>query len=294
MSIKEWFEKRTKSKRPETVHVDDLIILEQWDDAEEMLKQRLKKNSRDLQAHIKMAKVLEKTNRLREAVDEYTYVADRYAKDGYFDKAMAILAKANKMAPQEGKLILKRQVVERMRKFEQRLSAVMRSLSHDEGKTGSTTATSSYLELRRVWGELAVSDLMDHLDDEQLGRLLKTMELERIGRDKVIVNAGQRLDELILVTRGKVDVEVLLPNGQTTAIRSLEAGDVAGEQALLEKKTWTATYKTTEPVVLLKLSREGLESALQGTPDPRGLLDALRRQGLDAEVDQAVRRTLQG
>lgn len=294
MSIKDWFEKRTKSKAPERVHVDDLIILEQWDDAEDMLQKRLKKNSRDLQAHIKMAKVYEKTSRLREAVDEYTYVADRYAKEGYFDKAMAILAKASKMAPQEGKLILKRQAVERMRNFEQRLSAVMRSLSHDEGKKGSTAATSSYLELRRVWGELAVSELIDHLDDDQLGRLLKTMELERLGRDKVIVNAGQRLDELILVTRGKVNVEVVLPNGQTTAIRSLDVGDVAGEQALLERTAWPATYKTTEPVVLLKLSREGLEDALQGNPDPRGLLDALREQGLDTEVAKAVHMTLQG
>jgi len=292
VTIKQWFEKRTRSKAPETVHVDDLIILEQWDDAEEMLKQRLKKNSRDLQAHIKMAKVYERTSRLRESVDEYTYVADRYARDGYFDKAMAILAKANKMAPQEGRLILKRQALERMRKFEQRLTAVMRSLSQGEGQVGST-ATSSYLELRRVWGELAVSDLMDHLDDDQLGRLLKAMELERFGRDKVIVNAGQRLDQLILVTRGKVDVEVVLPNGQTTAIRNLEPGDVAGDRALLERAAWAATYRTAEPVVLLKLSREGLEVALQGNPDPRGLLDALRDQGLDTEVAAAVHRTLQ-
>ena len=158
MSIKKWFEKRTKPKEPEQIHVDDLIILEQWDEAEQMLKARLKKNSRDLQAHIKIAKVYEKTKRRREAVEEYSYIADRYAADGYFDKAVAILAKATKMAPQEGKLIRKRQAVERMRSFERRLSSVMKTLSNVEGQVGST-ATSSYLELRRVWGELAVSEL---------------------------------------------------------------------------------------------------------------------------------------
>ncbi len=291
MSIKKWFEKRTKPKEPEQIHVDDLIILEQWDEAEQMLKARLKKNSRDLQAHIKIAKVYEKTKRRREAVEEYSYIADRYAADGYFDKAVAILAKATKMAPQEGKLIRKRQAVERMRSFERRLSSVMKTLSNVEGQVGST-ATSSYLELRRVWGELAVSELIDHLDDDQLGRLLKVMEMERIGRDKVIVHAGERLDQLILVTRGKVDVEVVLPNGETTAIRHLEAGDVAGEQSLLERSTWRASYKTTEPVVLLKLNREGLEAALQGNPDPRGLLDTLREQGTDRDVAAAVERTL--
>lgn len=291
MSIKNWLESRGKKKEPEPVHVDDLIILERWDEAEQMLKKRLKKSSRDLQAHIKLAKVYERTSRRREAVDEYSQVADRYAADGYFDKAIATLTKASKMAPQEGKLIAKRRAVERMRKNERRLTAVMRSLSSVEGQVGSA-ATSSYLELRRVWGELAVSDFMDRLDDDQLGRLLKVMELERLGRDKVIVHAGEQHDQLILVTAGKVDVEVVLPNGQPIAIRSLEAGDVAGDQALLEHTPWPATYRVVEPVVLLKLSRIGLERALKGNPDPRSFLDALREQRLDAAVVAAVRKTL--
>jgi len=291
VSIKNWFENRGKPKKVESVHVDDLIILERWDEAEQMLKARLKKNSRDLQAHIKLAKVYESTSRRREAVDEYSYIADRYAADGYFDKAVATLTKASKMAPQEGKLIAKRRAVERMRKNERRLTAVMRSLSSVEGQVGSA-ATSSYLELSRVWSELAVSDFMDRLDDDQLGRLLKAMELERLGRERVIVHAGEQHDQLILVTAGKVDVEVVLPNGQAVAIRSLEPGDVAGDQALLEHTPWPATYRTVEPVVLLKLSRTGLENALKGNPDPRGLLDALREQRLDAQVVAAVQKTL--
>ena len=228
----------------------------------------------------------ESMDRRREAVDEYAYVADRYTADGHYDKAVATLKKASKMAPQEGKLILKRQAIERMRKHEQRLSAVMRSLSTTEGQVGST-ATSSYLELRRVWGELAVSDLMDHLNDDQLGRLLKVMDLEKVGRDKVIVHAGESLEQLILVTRGKVEAQVILPGGQEVTIRSLEAGDVAGDQALLSHKPWPATYKTAEPVVMLKLDRAGLEKALQGNPDPISLLNALRQQKLDAEVAEA-------
>ena len=93
MSLKSWFEKRSKPKEPETVHVDDLIILERWDEAEQMMKARLKKNNRDLQAHIKLAKIYESMDRRREAVDEYAYVADRYTADGHYDKAVATLKK---------------------------------------------------------------------------------------------------------------------------------------------------------------------------------------------------------
>lgn len=291
MSFKKWFEDRTKAKEPEPVIVDDLIILEQWDDAERMLKDKLKRNSGDLQARLKLAEVYERTSRPREAVEEYSWVADRYASEGYFDKSIAMLTKASKMAPMEASLQFKLKRVQRMRKFEQRLSKVMKSLSALGGHQGAT-ATTSYLELRRVWGELAISDLMERLDNEQLGRLLQVMELVKVGRDKIVVERGQHLDELYLITRGKAEVVVELPNGELTVIRGLEPGDVIGDRALLERAPWAASLRTTEPVVLLKLDRPSLENALQGNPDPRGLLDALREQRLDSDIAVAVEKTL--
>ena len=291
MSIKKWFGDRAKSREPEPVEVDDLIILERWQEAEKILRDRLKKSSLDLHARLKLAEVFERTSRLREAMDEYALVADRYAAEGYFDKAIAMLTKATRLNPDDAGLRLKLRRVQRVRQFEQRLSIVMRTLSTLEGHRGAT-ATTSYLELRRIWGELAVSDLMEKLDNEQLGRLLQVMELVKIGREKVIVERGEKLAELFLLTRGQVDVELQLPNGQTTTIRSLEPGDVIGDQALLEQTPWSATLRTAEPVVLLKLDRPSLENALKGNPDPRGLLDALREQRLDAEIASAVQRTL--
>ena len=291
MSIKKWIGRWTRSKSAEPVLVDDLIILERWDEAESLLKDKLRKNSRDLQSRLKLAELFERTSRPREAVEEYSYVADRYTTDGYFDKAIAMLTKASKLNPSEANWQLKLQRVRRARKLEQRLTTVMRSLSSLEGPVGAS-ATTSYLELRRVWSELAVSDLIDRLDNDQLGRLLKVMELVKIGRGKAIVEKGQQLDELYLLTRGKVDAELELPNGETTVLRSLEPGDVVGDQALLERHPWSATYRATEPVVILKLDRPALESAIQGNPDPRGLLDALREQRLDSDIAAAVEKTL--
>ena len=291
MSLKKWLSDRSRSKEPEPPDVDDLIILERWPEAEKMLRDRLKRASGDLQARLKLAEVYERSSRLKEAVAEYSWVADRYASEGYFDKSIAMLTKASKMAPMEASLQLKLQRVERMRKFEQRLTKVMHSLSKLEGHKG-TAATTSYLELRRVWSELAISDLMERLDDEQLGRLLQVLEMIKVGRDKVLVKRGQQLDELFLITRGKVEVVLQLPNSETTVIRGLEAGDLVGDQALLERAPWVASLRTTEPVVLLKLDRPSLENALRGNPDPRGLLDALREQRLDSEIATAVEKTL--
>jgi hypothetical protein len=289
VSIKKWFGKIGESKSPEPISVDDLIILQRFEEAEKLLKERLRKHSRDLPATLKLAKVYEATGRSREAIDQYVYAADRYTGEGFFDKAMALMSKAVKLDPLEGKLQLKLQRLERMRGMEQRLSAVMRALSRLDGRAGPA-ATTSYLELRRVWGELAVSDLIDRLDDGQLGLLLKVMELVKLGRNQVIAERGSRSEMMFLVTRGKVEATVKLPGGETTVLRAFEPGDLIGESTLLEHRPWPATYRTGDATVILKLDRAGLAAALQGNPDPRGLLDALREQRLDDEVAGSARK----
>lgn len=288
-SWKKWLGRDSKSAESEPVSVDDLIILRRYAEAEEQLKTRLKKKPRDIQANLKLAEVYERTRRIKDAVEQYSYVADCYTSDGFFDKASAMLAKAARLAPAEAKVQHKLRRVERMRKLEQRLSAVVRALAKLEGQVG-TAVTTSYLELRRVWGELSVSDLIDRLDDEQLGRLLKVMDLVRMTRKQVIAERGQQQPELYLLTRGKLEAEIVLPNGETTVLRSFEAGDLIGDRALFEQQAWPATYRVAESAVVLRLDRSGLEQALSGNPDPRTLLEALREKRLDAEVAAAAER----
>ena len=291
MSIKKWFGQRSKSDARESLTVDDLMVLERWDEAEQELTRRLRSNSKDLHSADRLAEVYRKTGRNEKALDQYLYVIDRWSSDGFYDKAIAVLAKATKLAPADTKLRQKMKVLERMRSLDRRLTSVMRTLSQGEGKTGQA-ATASYLELRRVWTELASSDLMDRLDDQQLGRLLQSVKLERLAAEKEIITIGQKLEELFMLTEGSVEIVVELPNGETTALRSLEPGDLVGERALLERRPWPATYRTVEACVVLKLDRGGLEKVLHGNPDPRSLLDALREKRLDSEVESAVQRTL--
>ena len=291
MSIKKWFEDRTSRNAKEgSESVDDLIILQRYDEAEQILKSRLRAKSGDMQARLKLAEIHVKTNRAQLAAENYVLIAERYAADGFFDKAFAMMSKAAKLAPADATLEIKKQKIERLRLQERRLSAVMRALGKLEGQVGHT-ATTSYLELRRVWGELSVSHLIERLDDAQLGRLLKAMDLVKFGPRKTIVEAGQSLSELYLITRGGVEASMRLPNGESTVLRSFDPGDLIGDRALLEQQPWPATYSTTEASVVLKLNRKALAEILEGNPDPRGLLDALREQRLDSDVASKVQRT---
>ena len=97
----------------------------------------------------------------------------------------------------------------------------------------------------------------------------------------------------MLIVQGVIEASVNV-GGRATPVRSFSAGDVIGEGTLLERVPWQADYRTAEPVIVLKLTRAGLESCLAGNPDPRGFLETLREQHNDRDVAAAARRLRSG
>jgi CRP-like cAMP-binding protein len=87
---------------------------------------------------------------------------------------------------------------------------------------------------------------------------------------------------------GEISARVVLPNGSTTDIRSFRGGDLIGEQALFGHQPWPAVYVAASKTMALVLDRGGLEKALLGEADPKGLLDALRADRSDEEVYAAI------
>jgi hypothetical protein len=52
----------------------------------------------DLHSHLKLAEVYTQLQQFARAVDEYGFVAEEYAQDGFYDKGIALLSKAMKLA----------------------------------------------------------------------------------------------------------------------------------------------------------------------------------------------------
>ena len=68
----------------------------------------------------------------------------------------------------------------------------------------------------------------------------------------------------------------------------LRAGDVIGERALFGRQPWPAVYVASSKALALVLDRGSMEKALTGEDDPRGLLEALRADRNDEDVQRAV------
>lgn len=263
--------------------IDDLIVLERYDEAATRLQAKLKTNPHDLHSRLKLAEVYVSQRQAAKAIDEYIYVAEEYADDGFHDKGIALLTKVMRLAPSDETLRIKIEKLQNAKRLEHSRMQAIEGMRQRAAVTGSGQAGTSALELQRLWGNIENSPLVTRLPADQLKRLFSSMDFVRVGGDVTMVEKGQALEELYLIVEGVVDASIPRA-GSWSAVRSFTSGDVIGDRALFERRPWACAYRTAGMVTVLRLDRPGLEQALVGNPDPKGLIDALRERHHDADV----------
>jgi len=292
VSIKSWFgtsgtkQEQKPAKKQEDYTIDDLIVLERYEEACEHVKSKLKLNPNDLHMHLRLAEVYAGLKQYEKAVDEFGYVAEEFAQDGFYDKGIALLSKAQKLAPMDQSLRYKIERIQREKSMENVRAIALEGLRQAGGQQAGTSA----VELKRTWHHLATSTVVQHLAGDQIKRLFSAMELTRLDKDAAIAEEGSRESFLLLIVGGVVDAFYRELSGKEMAIRSFTSGDIIGEGPLLERGAWPANYRVAEPGTALRLTREGLEKTLVGNPDPRNFLEVLREQHHDRDLAATLRR----
>lgn len=287
MVLKKFFKGSADKAEPHELSIEDLIVLERYDEAEQRLKARLKAHPRDLHAHLKLAEVYTSSQQYDLSVEEYVYVAGEYAQDGFYDKALALLTRAIKLRPLDDSLRRKAEAYEQVKRLEHSRVAVMDGLRF--GAESDAHRQRAAMELQQVWHNLATSPLVARLSNDQLKKLFAVMNMVRVEAGTVLAEEGSQRPQMALISRGVVEAVARI-TGSQTVLRTFTVGDLIGERALLEQQPWPATYRMAEAGSLLTLDREGLEKCLVGNPDPRAFLETLREQHNDREVAAALLR----
>lgn len=286
MVFKKLFKGEPDAPPDDASTIEDLIVLERYQEAVGRLKARLRRNPADLHGHLRLAEAYTGLEDHAKAVDEYVFVAEEYAQDGFYDRGIALLAKAKRLAPLDEELDLK---IERLRLAKD--SERSRRLALEGLRAASSGGTTAALVVQRSWHRFAPSPLVRNLTPELLKRLFSVAAVASLKEGDRLAEAGAEGDRLYFLLDGVVRAR--LPGaegdeGEGSALRDFGPGDVIGETVLLERRPWPATYDVETPGRALSLDREGLEKLLVGNPDPRGFLTALRMQHHDREVVRTV------
>jgi hypothetical protein len=227
--------------------------------------------------------VLGLQGRNAEAVDHYLNTADLYLDDGFLDKAAALLLKASKLQPDNASVTERLKQVEDSKLVQQvRREALDGLRDAVEARGGRPT-----LELDTIWKRIEDSQFPRQFPVTQVRRLFAQLEIVKLDTRQRLHKPGDNAPELYIIGPGEIEVVLETPRGETDLV-IYGNGDVFGESALLSQQPWRASYRATKPTTLLRLDRGGLERAMQGNSDPRGLLDALRAQKRDAILDESL------
>ena len=285
--IKKFFGKKESSPEQQYT-IDDLIVLEKYADAEQRIQADLKFRPNDLNLHLKLADVYVGLRNIARAIEEYGWVADKYASDGFHDRAIAVLLKARRLNPMDDTLPARIERLENSRKLEHSRTGALEGFLHGvHAKSGGGTAV---MEFQNIWRALLKTRLLRELSSDQLKLLFQGVSVVYVEPGQTVMDRGSRDEALFVVVSGDVVASVLDAKGAPVDVRTFGAGQLIGEGSLFEHRAWPAGYKARTKVTLLRLDGAGLETCLKGNPDPRGFLDVLRREQADREVSQIVAR----
>lgn len=268
--------------------IEDLIVLERYDDAIRRLKKRLKERPTDHRGRMLLADTMMKSGDREGAVGEYVVLAEAYGRDGFHDKALALLSKVKRIAPHDEKIPRTIRRLHTMKLLDRRRGLILKALqaSHED--------QASAFDVERTWAGLSRCPLVHRLDEDTLQRTFGAMRVERRSAGTEIFREGAEDRRMVVVAGGAVEVTVRTPEGESPVLRELIPGDVLGARALLEHEPWPADYRVSKDAVVLELDGLGLEHALGGSEDPRGFLEILRDERSDHEVAEVVRRYRDG
>jgi len=287
--FKKLFGREDPTNERKDLTTEDLIVLERWDEAILQLQARIQANPLDLHAHLKLAEVHLQSGHPHRAVDEYVFVADSYIDDGFYDKAIALLGKLTRMVPGDAAIEASVRKAQQLKDLEHRSTMALEGLLSSQEER-NPLARLSLIEAQQVWQSLSTTEVVLRLPGEQLRRLFASSTLIEPEAGEILVERGSKVEQLYFFASGEGEALLDQADGRPILLRTFGTGDILGDRSLLEHQPWPATYRITAPSRIFKLDAAGLEKALQGNPDPRLLLDALRSRRHDHDVAAAVRK----
>lgn len=115
-------------------------------------------------------------------------------------------------------------------------------------------------------GMLRRVKILAQMDDQDLGRFVKYMEVKTVTQFTEIVKQKEHGDSMFLVLEGEVRVRLMM-GSKERILTTFNAGEFFGEMALFDQGPRSADIVANSDCVLLKISVTNLENLCNEAPD---------------------------
>lgn len=225
----------------------------EWKRALDCFQKQCTHEPSDLRSRLKMAELLERLGKKKEAIGEYREVAESYARDGFLLQAVSV----NKM-------------VLRIDPSAKGVNARLAQLYTEKTRESKNLRPLPYIPL------------FSDLSEQELHSMLDCVQSKTFPKDTLICREGAAGDSLMIICRGKVGIYKQSSEGREIWICNLGEGDCFGEFGLFIDQKRHANVKALVECDILEISRNELDGIIKIYPRVKEVLqDILKKRVLD-------------
>ena len=126
------------------------------------------------------------------------------------------------------------------------------------------------------------------LDDAPLAEIARSMRVETVPKDLLVLDKGEISQRFFIITRGNVTLSAMDPHGDMVVVKTLGPGDYFGQFALAEYLHQLFSVTTSTQCSLLSLQREAFVRALAGNDAARQQIEIAISDEFDSQLDDLV------
>lgn len=276
--------------KPRFELLDRYLANKEYDKALKAVAAELDKNPSQFNLLLRQAEILGLAGDRDEAVTVYRELAERYARDGFYAKAIALYKKVLRLDPnlEDVDAELAR-LIEADRKTREPLDLRLRETQDESpGRTAESAAGDQVPTVEQK--ELQASALFSSFPEGALEKVLSSTSLRTYSEGDIIVSEGEKGSSLFLIVSGEVKVYTRSEDGRHLPLAELTAGDFFGEVSLLTGKPRTATITAKTSVTAIELTRNSVDEIAEDHPEVRQIMESFYERRAHDTVEAVIRR----
>jgi cAMP-dependent protein kinase regulator len=295
-------------RKPKFEHLERYLANKDYDKALTAVADELKRNPSQFNLLLRQAEILGLAGDRERAVRVYRELAERYARDGFYAKAIALYKKVLRLDPDLDDINaeLSRLIEQDQRSrlpLEERLALeqpadgpeiVIDLEDAPAGRRAAGESVAAAAEDAARSKELEASRLFTAFPEGALEAVLASTELRSYDEGDIIVTEGERGSSLFLIVSGEVKVFTRGERGEHVPLAELGPGDFFGEVSLLTGRPRTATITAKTEVTAIELAREDVDEITATHPGVDAVLKAFYERRAQQTVEAVIRRMRDG
>ncbi len=276
--------------KPKFENLDKYLAAKDYDKALAAVVNELKRDPSQFNLLLRQAEILGLGGDREKAIALYKELAQKYAKDGFFAKAVALYKKVLRLDPNEADVHseLARLIEEEAKAhlpLEERLAIDQaKNKARKHAQDLQEDAPSAEDKERRS------SALFSAFPKEALEDLLASTSLRSYQEGDIIVTEGEEGHSLFLLVSGEVKVFTRGERGEHLQLAELGEGDFFGEVSLLTGKPRTATITAKSVVNAIELTKDAVDGIAAEHPGIRTVLEDFYESRAQATVEAVIQK----